>query len=321
MSGLALSRSVRSLTRNIAFTDQAFRTSPEVYLIFGANKQGNFYGWAVMRSGIGSQNRNARSISVGSRSQPPTTPSSGGLKDQSSSGSTSRSTDDPQTTKSGRPRIPHASSGHFRMTTQSPGELSPSEEVNFTAMRLPGEGTSSKPSAPMGLPSVPEAVSRGNTLDAEALAKIRAGNGSEFKLDDEAPTRAAEKRTGSTSSQGSRPNSPADQVQTEPETKKPDDSSQTAADQPDDDGIVRHDMAPPVSPSVAHAVEASGPGPADNQLAKVGTTFDVEWIKTGVLPFHRLRHLRNPWNQDKEVKVRLTVCFAYSFSRGPAVDS
>lgn len=34
-----------------------------------------------------------------------------------------------------------------------------------------------------------------------------------------------------------------------------------------------------------------------------GESFRVEWIKTTRLPFYRTRHLRNPWNHDREVKV------------------
>ncbi|KAF9046303.1 YT521-B-like domain-containing protein, partial [Panaeolus papilionaceus] len=34
-----------------------------------------------------------------------------------------------------------------------------------------------------------------------------------------------------------------------------------------------------------------------------GDCFSVEWISTNRLPFHRARHLRNPWNHDREVKV------------------
>lgn len=31
--------------------------------------------------------------------------------------------------------------------------------------------------------------------------------------------------------------------------------------------------------------------------------FKVQWIRTGSLPFSRVRHLRNPWNADRPVKV------------------
>ncbi|TFK97069.1 YT521-B-like domain-containing protein [Pterulicium gracile] len=34
-----------------------------------------------------------------------------------------------------------------------------------------------------------------------------------------------------------------------------------------------------------------------------GESFRIEWIKTERLPFHRTKHLRNPWNHDREVKV------------------
>ncbi|KAG8867825.1 hypothetical protein FRC20_004770 [Serendipita sp. 405] len=34
-----------------------------------------------------------------------------------------------------------------------------------------------------------------------------------------------------------------------------------------------------------------------------GTSFKVKWIQTKPLPFSRTRHLRNPWNHDREVKV------------------
>lgn len=34
-----------------------------------------------------------------------------------------------------------------------------------------------------------------------------------------------------------------------------------------------------------------------------GESFPVEWICTDRLPFFRTRHLRNPWNKDREVKV------------------
>lgn len=34
-----------------------------------------------------------------------------------------------------------------------------------------------------------------------------------------------------------------------------------------------------------------------------GETFKVEWLCTQRLPFQRLRHLRNAWNHDREIKV------------------
>jgi hypothetical protein len=34
-----------------------------------------------------------------------------------------------------------------------------------------------------------------------------------------------------------------------------------------------------------------------------GRPFRVEWIRTTHLPFLRTRHLRNPWNHGREVKI------------------
>ena len=34
-----------------------------------------------------------------------------------------------------------------------------------------------------------------------------------------------------------------------------------------------------------------------------GDSFAVEWISTVTLPFQRTRHFRNPWNNEREVKV------------------
>ena len=34
-----------------------------------------------------------------------------------------------------------------------------------------------------------------------------------------------------------------------------------------------------------------------------GESFKIEWLKVERLPFYRTRHLRNPWNHDREVKV------------------
>lgn len=42
--------------------------------------------------------------------------------------------------------------------------------------------------------------------------------------------------------------------------------------------------------------------PADS-AATWGDSFKVEWVCTERLPFQRTRHLRNPWNHDKEIKV------------------
>jgi len=46
-----------------------------------------------------------------------------------------------------------------------------------------------------------------------------------------------------------------------------------------------------------------GEGAVERHEPSWGDTFAVEWISTERVPFHRTRHLRNPWNHDREVKV------------------
>jgi YT521-B-like domain/RNA recognition motif. (a.k.a. RRM, RBD, or RNP domain) len=41
----------------------------------------------------------------------------------------------------------------------------------------------------------------------------------------------------------------------------------------------------------------------EGQEQSLGHPFKIEWISTVKLPFHRARGLRNPWNQNREVKI------------------
>jgi hypothetical protein len=41
----------------------------------------------------------------------------------------------------------------------------------------------------------------------------------------------------------------------------------------------------------------------DGMVPAWGRPFCIEWIRTNTLPFFRTRHLRNPWNHGREVKV------------------
>jgi len=46
-----------------------------------------------------------------------------------------------------------------------------------------------------------------------------------------------------------------------------------------------------------------GEDPEGKEGPAWGEPFKVQWIRTNRLPFFRTRHLRNPWNHDREVKV------------------
>lgn len=184
---------------NEPILDQAFRTSPEVYLIFGANKQGGFCGYAVMRSAI-KGTKPAGSISD------PKSPSS-------------------------RPTFTHLGSSGTQCAVASPRELDPDEEIAFpppSPLATVDEVGHSK-SEPVPNPHALEGPPKSKTLGVTS------------------PDNAA----------------PAD-----------------------DDGIKRGDIV------------VGTPEKGDERHQ-----FHVEWIQTRHLPFHRIRHLRNPWNQDKEVKV------------------
>jgi hypothetical protein len=65
-------------------------------------------------------------------------------------------------------------------------------------------------------------------------------------------------------------------------------------------------MALPAETGIEKAAEG---GAAEEVLPQehAGHPFKIEWIKVAPLPFTRLRHLRNPWNQDKEIKVRVEM--------------
>jgi hypothetical protein len=50
----------------------------------------------------------------------------------------------------------------------------------------------------------------------------------------------------------------------------------------------------------APATEGGGGGPREEGW---GQDFKLQWLCTERLPFLRTRHIRNPWNHDREVKV------------------
>ena len=80
-----------------------------------------------------------------------------------------------------------------------------------------------------------------------------------------------------------------------------------------------HPVAEEDEPTHGHATQAdghadgeaaTGKGKAADQVGAAqdngpvwGESFKVEWVRTERLPFTRTRHLRNPWNHDREVKV------------------
>lgn len=83
--------------------------------------------------------------------------------------------------------------------------------------------------------------------------------------------------------------------------RKTEDSSLRTVDEederthPDDSRGKGKDVARPGEPSPTERPQEEGP--------VWGAPFKVEWVRSHRLPFTRTRHLRNPWNHDREVKV------------------
>ena len=67
----------------------------------------------------------------------------------------------------------------------------------------------------------------------------------------------------------------------------------------------RPDPVPLQSRSHTPEDAANAPNPATptEESDSWGRSFKIEWIRTDRLPFNRTRHLRNPWNHGREVKV------------------
>ncbi|KIL66780.1 hypothetical protein M378DRAFT_160279 [Amanita muscaria Koide BX008] len=85
---------------------------------------------------------------------------------------------------------------------------------------------------------------------------------------------------------------------------------------PSESGVIRLDPEAPkrairrretIAEELAEGDEAKGDeqdeGYGDVEEHTWGRPFRVEWLSTERLPFYRIRHLRNPWNHEREVKV------------------
>lgn len=178
----------------------------------------------------------------------------------------------------------------YRVTTMSPGELAtPREDTYFPAST--GHRKTDPPKIPNhAAPSSSLAAGepRAHTFDPKALQRDYHYPSVTLAL--------AEAETGvpSSSDKGSKPVSP----EIEP--------SQELSQQMDDQGDLRKDTLPIASSSEQDADKLHhGEQETLKELSNEGWghSFRIEWIKHTPLPFSRTRHLRNPWNADREVKV------------------
>lgn len=175
----------------------------------------------------------------------------------------------------------------MRLASSSPREMTPGDELKYPRLtplsslneRDPHEHNSAPPNT---IPPAGDKADggRAHTLDPGLLVSaarhelfVSPPGGEDFELDENAPERA--KRGNSTSP----PN-----------------------DKNHQDGVVRKDMAVEGKGDV-DSTAAHPPAEDSEAEPQQGHAFKIEWIKVTPLPFTRVRHLRNPWNQDKEIKV------------------
>lgn len=263
----------RTQRHNEPVLDQAYRTAPEVFLIFGANKTGEFFGYAKMVEPIDKEESAKRAA----RKLPDSIPIPLESNQYSSQSSTRTSLASSHTSSvqfaPERPTVLSPSSSSSIVPMSSPGQLTPGidEDKMFDAKSVTYPP---KPRRSVGHTSIVSAPadSRPTTLDpkllrqsgmATTIAALRAG---------EAVAAKQLEKGGSDRKQ-----------------------------EMDDEGVLRKDTFP--SPeSNGLAVDDEEELRVDGEEAR-GHEFRIEWIRVGPVPFGRTRHLRNPWNTDREVKV------------------
>ncbi|KAK4054038.1 hypothetical protein OIO90_003683 [Microbotryomycetes sp. JL221] len=297
--------------------DQAYRTAKEVFLIFGANRTGSFFGFARMASSIHSDslssssgNSKAATSSVSrssEESQPPTAtnsfprPATIAETEEAVSGSSSSSREstllfpeDRFTDMSPLP-VPESdappSHAATSKTVRATGMVSvpPCPALDESTNEFAAASTSETLPAtaavaenlklPIDKAVKSEPVSRGLTVDSSLLA-VKEKAAIKSASDGAAGLRAAalQRMTGSSDQQ--------------PKV--------------DDDGVWRKDTLP--TPAERNArlekIQDKTTEMSSRQLsAGWGKTFKVEWIKVARLPFSRTRHIRNQFNAGREVKI------------------
>lgn len=284
----------RTQKHNEPILDQAFRTSKEVFLVFGANRSGEFFGYAKMVEHIDKERVKAKAASAATVARAPSSGSGSG----SGSGSSShmhgqkissvpqpeRIQEEPEEDRHRAGSDPIRPSGFLsprnsRAPVSSPGQLSPAEEFNFEDIQhVGGESLTD--------PTHRRAKGTGDRSNASAPAYMRKRS----------PSPNDELQLLAPSHPGSLPVGEPTAVQ-----KALGGSARPAVK--GEDGVLRKDTV--LTPHEREQREAEQPVDEQHEILPdaMGFTFRIEWIKTASLPFYRLRHLRNPWNADREVKV------------------
>ncbi|KAG9014917.1 hypothetical protein FRB90_005107 [Tulasnella sp. 427] len=283
---------------NEPILDQAFRTSKEVWLIFGANKSGEFFGYARMMSGV---SRGERKVPWAGRSESNSSRSgeSPGLNRQRSSYSVivEESADNNAREHEG-PHSPLAGKSQEFFGTMAPLATSPSPLT-------PGEA-SGMPSPSVHLPRRGKPIQKQQLTDAQD-AEIRSAP-AELGPPHKKVTKPDQPGQPEPATIGSPPHS-GEQAEPRLDPHAP----IRAARRPDlldvDKVVTEEDIrkrAEVEGSSLSKAIEserAGGPGGSNQPSDQWGIPFKILWVKMERLPFVRVKHLRNPWNYDREVKI------------------
>lgn len=150
-------------------------------------------------------------------------------------------------------------------------------------------------SVPVPMPTSPF---QSTSSTKKAISELRQKDAQEFHLDRTAPIRAlrhppASASTGAGGQVGSI-------MGTIEEQRGQSGTPESMLD------TVKKCTSPMVNDVDRRAPSGQAEGTTDKQIDELqtwGEPFRLQWVKTERLPFYRTRHLRNPWNHDREVKV------------------
>lgn len=261
--------------------DQAFRTSQEVFLIFGANRSGEFFGYAQMVAPSVRPKASDRQSSL-LRSSYSSISSMGGL---AAPGPRLQLSQPTPIREEGESPLRSATDPYYRRQSTawlaagtraaSPGALDEEDE-------LEGEYFSPKIEVGHFRSDSPDALEEGmrrisvNTLDPNLLRERRESS-RVFRMSHMEQSNSLQIPLTTSSLNVHRKES-------------------LAVPGPGRKDSVASAVVEPPAPARPGAVAE----PADDTLA---LPFRLKWVKVAPLSFFRTRHLRNPWNGDREVKV------------------
>ncbi|KAI0369368.1 hypothetical protein BV20DRAFT_358869 [Pilatotrama ljubarskyi] len=271
---------------NEGILDQAYRTSKDVYLIFSVNKSGEFYGYARMAGPI---MRGEQRVSWASRTDSPPQRRSSTHSTRDSPSAARRDRDpvyfSPSEQRYGESPFPMSPDTQSRLPPSRP----PTEPVERDIASAPAEmlqphrNLSVSTEAAHGAPSLSFDVNALRPVGPAIMGRKQISHPGEIELDRTAPLRAMR-----------------DPRAVEALRKSEEGSLDTVAEE---DERAQTEEGRGKGKEVERPDEGEA-GERQREEGPVwGEPFKVEWIRTDRLPFTRTRHLRNPWNHDREVKV------------------